>query len=78
MFVAVVYPGIDLSSMVTQNAQAQDSVVLNVRQDLLDPSAGFGPGGRSDWPVQQHQVKSSEALGVPGRDLPHIKLGAPH
>lgn len=51
MFVAVVYPGVNLSSMVTQNAQTHDSIVLNVCEDLLDPSAWFGPCARTDWPV---------------------------
>ena len=78
MLVAVVYAGINLSSVVTPNAQAQESVVLNVHQDLLDLSAGIGPSGRRGWPVKQHQVKGSEALGVPGRDLPRVKPDAPH
>ena len=56
MFVAVVYSCVHLSSVFTQNAETPYGVVLNVCQDPLDPVPRFCPRGRSDGPVQEHQV----------------------
>lgn len=67
MLVAVVHASIHLSPVLTQNTETRRGVVLNICQEPLDSVARLRPRGRSDRPVQQHQVQGSEAPRVPGK-----------
>lgn len=63
--VAVVHSSVDLSSVFAQNAETHHSVSVTVCQDPLDSVPRSCQHGRSDWPVQYHQVKCGEASCVP-------------